>query len=154
MACLSPKAHLSFMPFVTLIGLAIPMTNDQPLDLASFLALVLFPRVPRSNPSCLVQVQKLNIGPWLLPLLTYIGYKCSLRISMSLWSHLTLCGVTMLVRWPLLQTQFSMPKPNISKLITTSFMKMLLIKIWWFALFRLMIKLLIFLQRVYLLHAS
>ena len=31
-------------------------TDDQPLDLASFLALVLFPRVPRSNPSWLVQV--------------------------------------------------------------------------------------------------
>ena len=123
MACLSPKAHLRFMPFVTLIGLAIPMTNDQPLDLASFLALVLFPGVPRSNLSWLVQVQKLNIESWLSSLLTYIGYKCSSRISMSLWSHLPLCGVTMLVRWPLLQTRFFMLEPNISRSITTSFVK-------------------------------
>ena len=153
MACLSLKAHLSFMPFATFIGLAIPMTDDNhwiwhlSWPLSCFLECQEATRRSSFQYRSRIWAMAITIADlyWIRMLLKDLHVP--LVSPPTLWCD-------NLRALALLQTWFSMLEPNISMLISTSFVKKLLTKIWWFALFQLMIKLLIFLQRVYLLHDS
>jgi len=130
-----------------LIGQVIQFILGLFLALLFSLATVLLPSLLRSNQLFLDLPLKLNIGHWLLLLLSCFGLGCSFMIWAYFFPILLCYGVIMLVLWPLLLILSSMLVQITLRWITILCMRRFLGRIFWLNLFLPMISLLIFLLK-------
>jgi hypothetical protein len=139
--------QLSQLPFVTLSRLAIKITADLPVVIASLLAKILSLRVRRNNMLSLNLTQRQNITLWLLLQLNYIGSGCYFMILVSLYPYLLCYVVITLGLLSLHPIYFFMHTQNMWRYNITSSMRKLLIRILLFIILPHKTRLLMFLKR-------
>ena len=151
MALLSLLVLLLYLPIVMLIRLGIQLIINPIQVLWFSLGTVQLLGLLRNKQLFLGPQQRLSIVPQPLLPLSYVGFVCFFMILVFFFLSLLYCGVTMSVLWPLPRILYFTLGPNTLESITILFVRRCSGVFSWLSLLPLMISLLIFLPRVFLL---